>query len=75
MELSDDPPRFFFGGSSIKCLDFDQYETITTSDYCPNHLKYIKEKMQIMVAVKNNIQIWDILTGQIHDSFMRQTEN
>ena len=46
-----------------------------TSEYFPTHLKYIKEKMQLLVTIKNNIQVWDVLTGKMCDNLLRQTEN
>lgn len=75
MNIMEEPDRFFFAGNLIKCVDFDPYEALATSDYYPTHLLYIKEKMQLFVTLKNNIQIWDILTGRIVDTFTRQTEN
>ena len=73
MALTEDPPRFFFAGNSIKSVDFDPYESIISSDYYPTHLLYVEEKMQLLVVLKNNIQKWDILTGHMTDTFTRQT--
>lgn len=31
--------------------------------------------MQLLVTIKNNIQVWDVLTGKMCDNLLRQTEN
>lgn len=45
------------------------------SDYYPNHLKYCETSKKLYVTLKNNLMIWDMLTGRLMDILSLQTEN
>lgn len=75
MVISEQSRRFFFGGNSVKCLEFDEHEAFLTADAYPTHIHYIQSQMKLYITVKNNITVMDVLTGRPHETLSHQTEN